>query len=101
MAKAYNTYSSIKRHSNTIRTVFMLAIEQIRQNPHVLDVIHKRHSIHHKTETNSNVEYTVPTAMYAKLFSQDRTFPLDTVQIKSQELKHAQEIGEVIAHVGP
>ena len=101
MAKPHNTYPSGKQHSNIIRTVFILAIDQIRQNPHVLNVIHTRQSIHHKAEPNSNVEYTVPTAMYARLFSNDRTFPLETVQIKTQELKREEDIGEAIIHVGP
>ena len=101
MAKSHNTYPSGKQHSNIIRTVFILAIDQIRQNPHVLNVIHTRQSIHHKAEPNSNVEYTVPTAMYARLFSNDRTFPLETVQIKTQELKREEDIGEAIIHVGP
>ena len=101
MAKPHNTYPSGKQHSNIIRTVFILAIDQIRQNPHVLNVIHTRQSIHHKAEPDSNVEYTVPTAMYARLFSNDRTFPLETVQIKTQELKREEDIGEAIIHVGP
>ena len=81
---------------------FNLSIEMFQKNSDLLNVksntsskINKR-----KTENLGNVEYEIPAAIEMRNYSNDREFPLETVNLMIHELNHEEDIGKVKLHVG-
>jgi hypothetical protein len=97
--KGRRPLSQVKKENPDLEYVieiFKLAIELISENPNLMKVSNSQK----KKEDLGNVEYELPAAMVMRNYLMDREFPLDTVELKAQELEHDEEIGTVKLHTG-